>query len=136
MSNFIEEGLKPSRCCPALLSPIYSDSVVESATMLCCLLDQEIGPRLLINRKPEVDQELLESWDHLALVYPWKSKSMESSVPSNLNSMFFVAWIYLSTHFAASQYASLDLALKQLSVLTAYAMSGRCRALYSSRLVT
>ena len=31
-----------ARCCPALLSPMYSDSVVESATMLCCLLDQEM----------------------------------------------------------------------------------------------
>ena len=34
--------------------------------MLCCLLDQEIGPRLLINRKPEVDRELSGSWDHPA----------------------------------------------------------------------
>ena len=80
-----------ARCCPALLSPIYSDFVVESVTMLCCLLDQEIAPWLLMNRKPEVDRELLGSWDHLASEYPWKSKSMESSVPSNLSSMSLVA---------------------------------------------
>ena len=92
---------------------------LPSVTMLCCLLDQEIGPQLLMNRKPEVDQELSGSWDHPASVYPWKSKSIESSFLSNLNSMSFVAWMYISTHFAASQYANLGLALKQLSVLTA-----------------
>ena len=92
-----------ARCCPELLSPMYSDSVVESTTILCCLLDQEMAPRLLINKKLEVDRELLGSWDHPASEYPWKSRSIEISVPSNLSSMSFVAWIYLSIHFATSQ---------------------------------
>ena len=112
------------RCCPALLSPMYSDLVVESVTILCCLLDQEMAPQLLINKKLEVDQELLGSWDHPASEYPWKSKSIEISVPSNLSSMSFIAWTYLSICFAASQWDRLGLALKWLSVPTAYAMSG------------
>jgi len=55
------------RCCPALLSLMDSDSVVESATIPCNLLDQEMAPQLLINTKPEVEQELSGSWDHPAL---------------------------------------------------------------------
>ena len=92
-----------ARCCPALLSPMYSDLVVESATILCCLLDQEMALQLLINKKLEVDRELSGSWDYPASEYPWKSKTIEISVPSNLSSMSFVAWIYLSIRFAASQ---------------------------------
>ena len=62
-----------ARCCLALLSAMYSDSMVESATMLCCLLDQEIAPQLLMKTKPEVEQELSGSCDHPALEYLWKS---------------------------------------------------------------
>ena len=76
--------------------------------MLCCLLGQEIGPRLLMNRKPEVDWELSGPRDHPASVYPWKPKSIESSVPLNLSFMSLVAWMYLSTCFAASQCTCYD----------------------------
>src|SRR5947209_13662684 len=38
--------------------PMYSDSVVESATMSCCLLLHEMGPPLWRVTKPEVDLRL------------------------------------------------------------------------------
>ena len=104
-----------ARCCSALLSQMYSDSVVESATMLCCLLDQEIAPWLLMKIKPEVEQELSGSCDHPTLECPWKSMSVDSSMPSKRSSVSFVAWMYRSTRFTASQWLNMGLARKWLS---------------------
>jgi len=63
----LKKDRSQARCCPVLLSPMYdSDSIVESATILCSLLDQEMAPWLLINTKPEVERELSGSWDQPA----------------------------------------------------------------------
>jgi hypothetical protein len=46
-------------CCPALLSPMYSDSVDDNDTIDCILLDQAMAPLLLMKMYPEVDREVL-----------------------------------------------------------------------------
>ena len=80
-----------ARCCPVRLSSMYSDSVVERATILCCLLDQEMALRLLRNRYPKVERELSGFCDHPASEYPWKFISMETSFLSYWSSMSVVA---------------------------------------------
>src|SRR5258707_13926647 len=46
-----------ARCCPALLKPMYSDSVVDNATILWCLLAHDIAPRFVMKENPEVDRD-------------------------------------------------------------------------------
>lgn len=69
------------RCCPAVLSLIYSDSVDDMAAIVWCLLDQPMAPPLLIKTKPEVDLEVSQSLHQSVSVQPWKSIPISTDNP-------------------------------------------------------
>src|ERR1700727_2074438 len=54
------------KCCPALLKPMYSDSVEERATILCRLLLQQMAPPQHMKAYPEVDLDVSPSPDQSA----------------------------------------------------------------------
>ena len=76
---------------PVLLSPMYSDSVVERATIGWSLLDHPIAPWLLMKTNPEVDLEVSESPDQSASENPWNVMSKETSDPSKLRARLAIS---------------------------------------------
>ena len=70
---------------------MYSDSVLDRATIDCHLLAQDTAALFVMNTYPEVDLDVSGSLDQSVSVYPWKSILRDISDPSYVSSKSFVA---------------------------------------------
>src|SRR5438477_11417227 len=107
-----------ARCCPALLRPMYSDSVDDKATNGCSLLNYPIAAWLLMNTYPDVDRELSVSPLQFASMYPWKSMFRLMSEPSSTSARSLVPLRYHSARFANTQWLAFGFVLYCLMTLT------------------